>query len=227
MIRDEFITHLWKGADKMILRAEVDIFDVMEENSYFYIDDDTRRGFLIDPGAQADELLKLAEQHEFTIEKILLTHGHYDHIGAVNEIRAALKVPVFMGRGGNFYALDAMNNGSKYFGDGIILEDVTIINDESELTLDANKNFGVKVIFAPGHTLDGTIYYSAKDAVAFVGDTIFFGGHGRTDLAGGSERDLMNTIKTKVFALPDETVLLCGHGRSTTVADEKFRPWYA
>ncbi|MBR3745933.1 MAG: MBL fold metallo-hydrolase, partial [Selenomonadaceae bacterium] len=81
----------------MILCAEVDIFDVMEENSYFYIDDDTRRGFLIDPGAQPDELLKLAEQHEFTIEKILLTHGHYDHIGAVNEIRAALKIPVFMG----------------------------------------------------------------------------------------------------------------------------------
>ena len=211
----------------MILRAEVDIFDVMEENSYFYIDDATRRGFLIDPGAQPDELLKLAEQHEFTIEKILLTHGHYDHIGAVNEIRRVLNVPVLMGKGGNFYALDAMNNGSKYFGDGIILEDVTIINDESEITLDANKNFGVKVIFAPGHTLDGTIYYSEKDAVAFVGDTIFFGGHGRTDLAGGSERDLMNTIKTKVFALPDETVLLCGHGRATTVADEKFRPWYA
>lgn len=210
----------------MILCAEVDIFDVMEENSYFYIDDDTRCGFLIDPGAQADELLKLAAQHEFTIEKILLTHGHYDHIGAVNEIRDALKIPVIMGRGGKFYALDAMNNGSKYFGDGIIIDDVTIINDGSEITLDANKNFGVKVIAAPGHTLDGTIYYSANDAVAFVGDTIFFGGRGRTDLAGGSERDLMNTIRNKVFTLPDETVLLCGHGRATTVADEKFRPWY-
>ena len=210
----------------MILRAEVDIFDVMEENAYFYIDDDTRRGFLIDPGAQPDELLKLAEQHEFTIEKILLTHGHYDHIGAVNEIRAVLKVPVFMGRGGEFYAYDAMNNGSRYFGDGIILDDVTILYDECEVILDANKNFGVKVIAAPGHTLDGTIYYSELDNVAFVGDTIFFGGHGRTDLAGGSECDLMKTIKSKVFSLPDETVLLCGHGRATTVADEKIRPWY-
>ena len=217
---------LFKGADKMILRAEVDILDVMEENAYFYIDDSTRRGFLIDPGAQPEELLKIAAQHEFTVEKILLTHGHYDHIGAVNEIRRELKVPVIMGRGGRFYAFDTENNGSKFFGDGIILEDVTFLTDESEITLDANKNFGVKAIIAPGHTLDGTIYYSETDAVAFVGDTIFFGGHGRTDLAGGSERDLLDTIRNKVFALPDETVLLCGHGRSTTVADEKSRPWY-
>ena len=211
----------------MILRAEVDIFDVMEENAYFYIDDTTRHGFLIDPGAQPDELLSIAEQNDFTVEKILLTHGHYDHIGAVNEIRRTLNVPVLMGKGGEFYAFDALNNGSKYFGDGIILDDVTFLAEESEITLDANKNFGVKVIAAPGHTIDGTIYYSKADAVAFVGDTIFFGGHGRTDLAGGDESALMNTIRNKVFALPDETVLLCGHGRATTVADEKFRPWYA
>lgn len=211
----------------MILRAEVVIFDVMEENSYFYIDDATRRGFLIDPGAQPDELLKIAEQNNFTVEKILLTHGHYDHIGAVNEISRKLNIPVFMGKDGEFYAFDALNNGSKYFGDGIILENVTFLTEESEITLDGNKNFGVKVIAAPGHTIDGTIYYSAKDSVAFVGDTIFFGGHGRTDLAGGDSVALMNTIRNKVFALPDETVLLSGHGRSTTVADEKPRPWYA
>lgn len=210
----------------MILRAEVDIFDVMEENAYFYIDDTTRHGFLIDPGAQPEELLSIAEQNEFIVEKILLTHGHYDHIGAVNEIRRMLKVPVFMGRGGAFYAYDAINNGSKFFGDGIILEDVTILDEECDIALDANENFGVKALLAPGHTLDGTIYYSAADGVAFVGDTIFFGGHGRTDLAGGSERDLMASIRNKIFTLPDETVLLCGHGRATTVADEKSRPWY-
>ena len=210
----------------MILRAVVDISDVMEENSYFYIDDTTRCGFLIDPGAQADKLKKIAAQNNFTVEKILLTHGHYDHIGAVNELQRDWKIPALMGRGGKFYASDAANNGSKFFGDDIILDDVTILDDDYEISLDANENFSVKAIVAPGHTLDGTIYYSAADSVAFVGDTIFFGGHGRTDLAGGSERDLMATIKNKIFALPDETILLCGHGGPTTVADEKFRPWY-
>ena len=210
----------------MILPVEVDIYGIMEENAYFFIDDETRGGFLIDPGADADELLKIVEREKFTIEKILLTHGHYDHIGAVNEIQRALKIPVCMGQGGNFYARNSANNGSKFFEQEIILDDVTILEDNAEIFLSANPSFKLKVIAAPGHTLDGTIYYSEKNSVAFVGDTIFWGGHGRTDLAGGSERDLMNTIKNKVFALPDETTLLCGHGDSTTVAAEKIRSWY-
>lgn len=210
----------------MILPVEVDIYGIMEENAYFYIDDETRSGFLIDPGAEADELLKIIDCEKFAIEKVLLTHGHYDHIGAANEIQRALKIPVCMGKGGNFYARDSINNGSKFFEQEIILDDVTILDDATEIFLSANPKFKLKVIAAPGHTLDGTIYYSEKDSVAFVGDTIFYGGHGRTDLAGGSERDLMNTIRNKVFALPDETTLLCGHGAPTTVAAEKFRQWY-
>ena len=141
------------------------------------------------------------------------------------ELQAALNIPVYMGKGGDFYARDSVNNGSIFFEREIILNDVTFL-DEGELALDANPNFKLEVIAAPGHTLDGTIYYSEKDSVAFVGDTIFYGGHGRTDLAGGSQRDLMNTIINKVFALPDETVLLCGHGPRTTVAAEKYRQWY-
>lgn len=210
----------------MILPVEVDIFGIMEENAYFFIDDKTRGGFLIDPGAEADELLQIIDRKKFAIEKILLTHGHYDHIGAANAIQRALKIPVCMGNGGNFYARDTANNGSKFFEQEIILDDVTIVDDAAEIFLSANPDFKLKVIAAPGHTLDGTIYYSEKDSVAFVGDTIFFGGHGRTDLAGGSQRDLMNTIINKVFALPDETVLLCGHGPRTTVAAEKYRQWY-
>ena len=209
----------------MILPVEVDISDVMQENAYFYVDDETRCGFLIDPGAQADELLKIIAREKFTIEKILITHGHYDHIGAVNELQRALKIPACMGKGGVFYAEDTANNGSRFFEREIILDDVTIL-DDAEIFLSANPKFALQVIHAPGHTLDGTIYYSARDGVAFVGDTIFFGGHGRTDLAGGSERDLTNSIRNKVFALPDETKLLCGHGSPTTVAVEKSRPWY-
>ena len=155
----------------MILPVEVDIYDVMQENAYFYVDDETRCGFLIDPGAQADELLKIIAREKFTIEKILITHGHYDHIGAVNELQRALKIPACMGKGGVFYAEDTANNGSKFFEREIILDDVTIL-DDAEIFLSANPKFALQVIHAPGHTLDGTIYYSARDGVAFVGDTI-------------------------------------------------------
>ena len=210
----------------MILRVTVDIFGVMEENAYFFVDDETKRGFLIDPGAEADELLKIISDKKFTIEKILLTHGHYDHIGAVNELQHALKIPVCMGSGGAFYAKDSANNGSKFFEREIILDDVTFLEDGAEIFLSSKPEFKLTAIHSPGHTLDSTIYYSKKNNAAFVGDTIFFGGHGRTDLAGGSERDLMNSIRDKVFTLPDETILYCGHGSPTTVVKEKSRPWY-
>ena len=203
----------------MILPVEV--FGVIDENTYFFVDDETRHGFLIDPGAEADRLLKIAADYKITVEKILLTHGHFDHIGAVNEIQRALKIPVCMSKGGNYYAKDSAINCSAFVGEPIVLDDVTCLDDYSEIILDANKNFGVKLIPAPGHTLDGAIYYSAKEGVAFVGDTIFCGSYGRVDLPGGSERELMKTIRDKVFTLPDETILFTGHGSRTTVAAEK------
>lgn len=203
----------------MILPVEV--LGVIDENAYFFVDDETLHGFLIDPGAEAEKLLKIAAENNFTIEKILITHGHFDHIGAVNEIQRALKIPVIMSKGGNYYAKDPAINCSAFVGEPIILENVTCLPDDSEITLTANKNFGVKLIPAPGHTLDGAIYYSEKNSVAFVGDTIFCGSYGRFDLPGGSYSDLMKTIRDKVFTLPDETVLYTGHGLKTTVAAEK------
>lgn len=210
----------------MILLATVDIFGLFEENTYFVIDDKTRHGFLIDPGAQADELLRIIKENNFTIEKILLTHGHFDHIGAVNELQRALKIPACMSKRGNYYVKNPNINCSCFYDKPIILRDVTCLEDDSEIILDANPNFSIKLLAAKGHTLDGAIYYSAKEGVAFVGDTIFRGSFGRTDLPGGSEKDLAATIKNVVFALPDETHLFCGHGASTTVGEEKNRPWY-
>ena len=203
----------------MILPVEV--FGVIDENAYFYIDDKTAHGFLIDPDAQADKLLKIVSERNFTIEKILLTHGHFDHIGAVNEIQRSLKIPVCMSKGGEYYAKDPAINCSAFVGEAIVLDDVTCLDDYSEINLSVNQNFGVKLIPAPGHTSDGAIYYSSREGVAFVGDTIFCGSYGRTDLPGGSEIELMQTIREKVLTLPDETILYTGHGLSTTVAAEK------
>lgn len=210
----------------MILLATVDIFGLFEENTYFVVDDKTHHGFLIDPGAQADELLRIIKENNFTIEKILLTHGHFDHIGAVNELQRALKIPACMSKCGNYYVKNPNINCSCFYDKPIILRDVTCLEDNSEITLDANPNFSIKLLAAKGHTLDGAIYYSAKEGVAFVGDTIFRGSFGRTDLPGGSEKDLRATIKNVVFALPDETHLFSGHGAATTVEEEKNRPWY-
>ena len=208
----------------MILQATVR--GIFETNAYFYVDDATRHGFLIDPGAQADELLKIIGEHDWTIEKILLTHGHFDHIGAVPELQARLNVEVCMQANGRAYAENPVWNLSSYFGDDMTLDNVTYLADFSAITLTANANFGVQLIPLAGHTTDGAIYYSAEDSVAFVGDSIFQGSYGRTDFPGGDEKILFANLKLRVLTLPDDTVLLSGHSAPTTVAHEKFRPWF-
>ena len=204
----------------------LEVGDVIAVNSYFYIDDATRHGFLIDPGAESERLLAVVREKNFTVEKILLTHGHFDHIGAAKTVSDALDCPICMQANGCRYAENTKWNLSAIFGSPLKLDDVIYLPDDSDIVLAADQNFKLKIIPAPGHTEDGAIYYSAKDKVAFVGDTIFRGSFGRTDLFGGDEATLFATIKQKVLALPDETVLLSGHSEPTTVKDEKTNPWY-
>jgi len=202
----------------MIMLTEVsNIFPV---NAYFFVDDETNHGFLIDPGAQADKLLEIINERGWTIEKILLTHGHFDHIGAVEELQRTLKIPVLMHKNGDKYIKSPRWNLSDQFDLNIVLDDVTFLDDGAELSL--SKDFTLKLIAAPGHTTDGAIYYSEKNSAAFVGDTIFRGSIGRTDFYGGNLAQLQDTIMEKVFKLPDDTILLSGHSEPTTVADEKY-----
>ncbi|MBR1728992.1 MAG: MBL fold metallo-hydrolase [Selenomonadaceae bacterium] len=209
----------------MIITCEVGPFPT---NAYFYIDDETQHGFLIDPGYEAEKLLYLIDKRQWTIEKILLTHGHFDHISAVNDLQSKLKIPVYIHKNGRDYVKDAKMNGSIiFFGLPVVIDgEVNYIDDNSEIVLSTNKDFKLKLIAVPGHTTDGAIYYSQRDNAAFVGDSIFHKSIGRTDLPGGNYETLINSIKQKIFTLPNETILLSGHSEPTTVEDEKFRPWF-
>ena len=203
----------------MVLLTEVQ--GIFPTNAYFYIDDESKHGFLIDPGAEASKLLGIIDERQFTIEKILLTHGHFDHIGAVNELQQKLNIPVCMQKNGRDYALNIKWNLSDQFGLDIILNDVTYLDDYSDIILSTNHDFKLNLIPTPGHTTDGAVYYSDKDGVAFVGDSIFKMSYGRTDFYGGNEQTLMESITKKILILPDETFLLSGHSEPTTVKFEK------
>lgn len=204
----------------------VEVGYIIATNAYFYIDDETRHGFLIDAGAEPERLLHLINENNFIIEKILLTHGHYDHIGAAAEIQQALNIPIFMQKNGKIYAENTDWNLSTAFGSEIILQNVTYLDDYSEIILSTNENFKLKIIPCAGHTADGAIYYSENDGVAFVGDSIFKDSFGRTDLPGGNEKTLFENIKTQILTLPEDTILLSGHSEPTTVAVEKNRAWF-
>ena len=208
----------------MILQLEVK--GVFATNSYFYINDETNHGFLIDPGAEAAKLLKIIKDKNLTIEKILLTHGHFDHIGAVTELQENLNVEVCMQKNGADYVKNPVWNLSQYFNSDIILNDVNFLNDYEEIKLTVNPNFYLKLIPVAGHTTDGAIYYNEHDKVAFVGDSIFRGSIGRTDFPGGNEETLLKSIKQKIFTLPEDTILLSGHSEPTTVGNEKYNSWF-
>lgn len=210
----------------MILQITVQKY--IPTNAYFYVDDNSRHGFLIDPGAEADKLLRTIEERNFIIDKILLTHGHFDHIGAANEIQHALGIPVCMQRNGRRYAIDPEWNLSKPMTNSLLtLNDVTYLTDYSDVKLNDTADFKLSMRPVPGHTSDGCIYYSAKDKVAFVGDSVFLHSYGRTDMPGGNEETLLKNIVKEILTLPDDTTLLTGHSEPTTVAAEKKMPWYS
>lgn len=194
-----------------------------EENAYFYIDDATRHGFLIDPGAEADRLLRRIQRESWTIEAILLTHGHFDHFEALEDVRSVLEVPVYAHENSARYLLDGRMNLSAYCIGEMHVRDVRPLREGDELCLETNPSFALKVIHAPGHTTDSVVYYSDKNRVAFVGDTIFKGSIGNWQYPGGDRETLIQSIVTKVFRLPEGTILYSGHSEATTIETEKHR----
>ncbi len=203
--------------------AQVPVIAHFVENCFFYVDDTTKHGFIIDPGAQAEKLLGMIREKGWIIEKILLTHGHFDHIGAVNEIRSALNIPVLSYKSDDDYLRDPEWNLSPSFGLSIIIENAESIKDGQIIHLDADPAFSLKVIYTPGHTTDSVIYYSERDHAAFVGDTIFKDSIGNYQLPGGNFAAIQKSIMERIFTLPDDTVLYSGHTEQTTVGTEKRR----
>lgn len=202
---------------------KVPVKGYFEVNSYFYVDDNTKHSFLIDPGAESHKFLNFARDNGLLIEKILLTHGHFDHMGGISDIKNVCDVPVYAYENSDIYLLDPSKNLSRYAGDDIIVRNANYFKDGEIINFHEPTGFSLKVIYAPGHTEDSVVFYSKKDNLAFVGDTIFQGSIGTTVFPGGNENDLIKSITEKIFTLPDNTVLLSGHSEQTTVQAERRR----
>ena len=201
----------------------VTVGDMIPTHSYFYIDDASKHGFLIDAGAEGGRLAAHATERGWTIERLLLTHCHFDHIGGVDDFRARIPCPVCAAAESPRYCSDPNWNLSTWGGAPVTLTDVETFADGAHITLAANPALSLEVRYTPGHTTDSCIFYSAHDGIAFVGDTIFFASVGRTDFPGGDTAALWESIRTQIFTLPPDTVLYSGHTEPTTVGDELAR----
>ena len=206
-----------------MLLKKVLVRDVLETNAYFYIDEKTKHGWLIDAGAEAEKLLDIIKENGWTIEAILLTHGHVDHIGAAKTISEKLKIPYKIHLSGKTYLQNPAFNLSQYFNQNIVLPNAEYFDNGDIISLAANPEIKLQVIHTPGHTTDSVVFYDKENNVAFVGDTIFKSGIGNTMFPGGDEQTLLKSIKEKILRLKDETILYPGHMEQTTVGAQKPR----
>ncbi len=189
----------------------------LEVNCYILGCEDTKEAAIIDPGDNADEIIKAIDNDDLNPVYIINTHAHFDHIGGVKTLQDHFKID-FLLHEEDLFLVDNASAQSRSFGlDPIPKPDVNkFVNNGDKISLG---NKVIDVIHTPGHS-PGCVCYLIDNNV-FVGDTLFAGSIGRSDLPGGSHETLLNSIKEKLFPLGDNTTVYPGHGPSTTIEEEK------
>jgi glyoxylase-like metal-dependent hydrolase (beta-lactamase superfamily II) len=187
-------------------------------NCHIVRDEATGRAAVIDPGGDAPRLMAALKRGNLTVEAIIATHAHFDHIGAVRDLVLATGAPFLAGEAELPVLKTAVEQALMFFGISVPPPPAPdrLLRDGDELTLGGAL---FRVAHTPGHS-PGHICLLG-DGVAFVGDVVFPGSIGRTDLPGGDYDTLMRAIARHILTLPDETVLYSGHGPETTVGRER------
>lgn len=191
----------------------------MGTNCYIMVNHDTNECIVFDPAAEANVLKEIFDTPEFKLKAIFLTHGHFDHIGAVKELKDTYDVPVYASKEEDEQVLGNVSvNLSVMFGNAMTLRADKVLRDGEKIDIIGTT---LTCILTPGHTAGGMCYYNEELQSLIAGDTLFCGSVGRTDFPTGNGAVLINSIHEKLFTLPDDTKVFPGHMDSTTIAWEK------
>lgn len=191
-----------------------------QQNCCLAFVESTRRGVVVDPGGDVPVIREAIRKAEVTVERILLTHGHLDHAGGAADLRDQIGIEVVGPHRADAPLLERVaQTGLSYGIAG--LRDVTPDRwlEEGDSVTIADLVFDV--LYCPGHAPGHVVYWNADLRFAFVGDVLFAGSVGRTDLPGGDHEALIASIKTKLYPLGDDVSFICGHGPGSTIGEER------
>lgn len=188
-----------------------------EVNCYLVWDQARGKCAIIDPGDEDELIIDTIRSNNLTPEAILLTHGHGDHIGAVDPLIKKYDIPLYVGEGEDGLLANPSAEVSAFFGYQIVCPPPDKLLKDKDVIRIGGVDF--TVFSTPGHSPGGVCYFAGNSV--FCGDTLFYGSIGRTDLAGGSYKVLIDSIEQKLLTLPDDIICYPGHGPSTTIGQER------
>ena len=206
-----------------MMKIQHSVLGMCATNTYYVYDDGTKRGLIVDPADSPDTIIAKADSLSMIPEAILITHGHFDHVLAMNKVREHYGIKVYAGLTEKQVLHDMAMNLTSSFGMGQIFDADIYLKDGEEFE---TAGYHIKAIEVPGHTIGGMCYYFDKQGVLFSGDTLFCESVGRSDFPGGSASALCRGIKDKLFILPEHTKVYPGHMDETTIGNEiKYNPF--
>ena len=186
-------------------------------NSYLVADETTGQSILIDAPDRADKILEVLTKEGYTLTEIVLTHGHYDHILALKDLKNATHVPIAIHKNGLASLKSGENNLCVLAGyDWEPITPDRLLDEGDRITAGT---LSFQVLHTPGHTQDSICLY--REGILFSGDTLFAGSIGRYDLPTGNGRQELKSIQEKLMTLPDDTEVYPGHGPKTTIGKER------
>jgi hydroxyacylglutathione hydrolase len=194
---------------------------MLQCNCSIFGDEQSREAIVIDPGDNIAKIIAILDQHGLKVKAIVITHAHIDHIGGAAKLKAATGAPVYMNRNdAELYA--GLDQQAAWLG--VRPPERTQIDTDAREgdTLDLGPA-RFHILYTPGHTQGSISLWIPSEGKLIAGDTLFRDSIGRTDLPGGDTHQILGSIATKLLTLPEEAVVICGHGPSTTIGREKER----
>ena len=197
---------------------------MLQCNCSIFGDEGSREAIVVDPGADVSEIEAILARHLLRVKAIVITHAHIDHIGGAAKLRASTGAPVYMNENDQELA-SRLDLQAAWLGTETPENPgIDILAREGDSLALGDSSF--QVLHTPGHTQGSISLFIPEENKVIVGDTLFRDSIGRTDLPGGNSRQILVSIRSKLFTLPEETVVIPGHGSPTTIGREKkFNPF--